>query len=602
MTKIGGYQVTGKIGEGGMAVVYKGMQVSLDRPVAIKVLSQKLSDCDEVLERFNQESLIVARLSHPNIIHVIDRGITPDGMPFFVMEFVEGVDLAEYSRKRNLSLNRKIDIIIQICKALSYAHRNGVIHRDVKPANILIDSEGTAKVVDFGIAQFFGSKARNANLTRVDTVMGTLAYMSPEQQVSAKKVTAASDLYSLGVVMYELLTGEKPLGRFRPPSELKSEIPKPLEDAVLRCLEPKPEDRFASADELQSCLLKLLQGAHIGAAQKQRASKLSSGTDEKFFLLDVIKEDAYGSVYLYENKIDHKLIVIKKRLKSSSGFTEAKLLTSLKHKNIVNILGASGNERVFIVVMEYLSGGSLKDRLARPMPWGNALKLLREICEGLSFAHKNRIIHGNIRPSNILLSEAGQVKITDFGLDEHYSDIHGANNWYNLRGEPKSVAADIFAVGTLFHQMLTGALPRWQGQELAEHGYLKLLPPELRELTARMLSRDVADRPETVDEIIRSVNGLLAAYVYKNKRAEKKREEATTISMQDEALAPPAPKEAAALPRTDNRRAVRLFYILLLLAPTGLLHMHHNGLLKFYVNAIIDFWGKLVLRLAPLLH
>lgn len=605
MTKIGGYQVTEKIGEGGMAVVYKGLQVSLNRPVAIKVLSQKLSDCQEVLERFNQESLIVARLNHPNIIHVIDRGITPEGMPFFVMEHVQGVDLSEYIFKKNLTLNRKIDVTIQICKALSYAHRNGVIHRDIKPANILIDPEGTVKVLDFGIAQFFGAENRDANLTRADTVMGTLAYMSPEQQLSAKKVTAASDLYSLGVLMFELFTGEKPLGRFRPPSELNGEIPKTLEDAILRCLEPKPEDRFTSADELKSRLLMLLQGAHIGAAQKERAGKELIKTDDKFSLLDVIKEDAYGSVYLYENKIDHKLIVIKKRLKMSSGLTEAKLLTSLKHKNIVNILGASGNESVFIVVMEYLSGGSLKDRLARPMPWGNALKMLGQICNGLSFAHKNRIIHGNIRPSNILFSETGQVKISDFGLEEHYSEINGSNNWYNLRGEARSVAADVFAVGTMFHQMLTGALPRWQGQELVQHGYLQLLPMELRELTTSMLARDVAKRPSDVNQIIRSVEALLAAYVNKdkNKRSDDAGEDVTIISAAEKDEGETTGNhEAAVHSKRNSGRTLRLFYILLLILPPGLLHLHHNGLLKFYAQTGLDLWGKMMLRLTPLLN
>lgn len=226
--KIGDYEVIGKIGEGGMATVYKGRQVSLDRPVAIKVLSKKLTDHSDVLERFNRESLIIARLNHPNIIHVIDRGVAPGGRPYFVMEYVEGAHLGQAIKAGNLETNRKLDLIIQVCKALSYAHKNGVIHRDIKPSNVLIDSNMNVLVLDFGIAKFLEGERRNGHHTQANVVMGTLDYMSPEQQISSNHVTAASDLYSLGVIMYELFTGVKPLGRFKPPSEINPTVPQPL--------------------------------------------------------------------------------------------------------------------------------------------------------------------------------------------------------------------------------------------------------------------------------------------------------------------------------------------------------------------------------------
>jgi len=251
MKQIGGYEIIEKIGSGGMGSVYRGRQVSLDRPVAIKVLSKALTDCQEVLERFNRESRIIAGLNHPNIIHVIDRGITANGMPYFVMEHVEGVDLAQEIKAGNMDTNRKLDLMIQVSKALSYAHKNGVIHRDIKPGNVLIDADGNALVLDFGIAKLSRNGGSGPDQTQKDVIMGTVDYMSPEQRTAAHAVTAASDLYSLGAMMYELFTGVKPLGRFRPPSQIESSIPESLGKIILRCLEPNPKDRFSSADEVK---------------------------------------------------------------------------------------------------------------------------------------------------------------------------------------------------------------------------------------------------------------------------------------------------------------------------------------------------------------
>ena len=206
-----------------MATVYKGRQVSLNRPVAIKVLSKKLTENREIVERFNQEALIIARLTHPNIIHVIDRGVL-NGMYYFIMDFVSGTDLSKIIKKGSYETNKKVEVIIQVCKALSFAHKNGITHRDIKPANILINAEGDALVSDFGIAQLFDKSEGGQQLTSDGTVMGTVAYMSPEQKVNSKNVTSASDIYSLGVVMYELFTGTPPLGRFKLPSEVKNPV------------------------------------------------------------------------------------------------------------------------------------------------------------------------------------------------------------------------------------------------------------------------------------------------------------------------------------------------------------------------------------------
>ncbi len=511
MRTVGNYEIVEKIGQGGMCTVYRGRQPSLDRPVAIKVLNEKLSNVEDVLVRFNRESVIIARLNHPNIIHVIDRGVTEQGMPYFVMEYVEGRDLAQLIREGELDENRKLDLIIQVCRALSYAHKNGVIHRDVKPGNVLIDAEGNVRVLDFGIAKFFGEGIATRSYTRSDVVMGTLAYMSPEQQDGLDRVSAASDLYSVGVILYELFTGIKPAGRFKPPSELNPGVSEELEEIILRCLEPEPENRFASADELKNELLALLKGAHLQTAQRERAHRALASAQDKFSLLDVIKEDQHSAVYLYQNKLNQQLMVIKKVEGSSAGLHEARILTTLKHRNIINILGASGDRNRFITVMEYLSGGSLKERLLQPIPWAEALKTAHQLCEALSFAHNNRIVHGNLRPSNVLLTEQGEVKVTDFGFDERRPSMDGTPDWYNVWGESRSPAADIFAAGVILFQMLTGSLPEWQGFALAPNPYFRLLPEELRAMATAMLSYDPHQRPPSFKHVLAQIDQLLAA-------------------------------------------------------------------------------------------
>lgn len=519
---IDGYKILEKIGQGGMAQVYKGYQLSLKRPVAIKVLTHHFVDQPDFAQRFKKESLIIARLSNPYIIPVIERGISSNGTPYFVMEYVEGHDLTEVMAKGQLDFNRKLDIVSQICKALSYAHRNNVIHRDIKPANIFLDVDGNARVLDFGIAQYYEDE-HNSEHTVVGTVMGTMAYMSPEQRQSATEVTFKSDLYSLGVLMYKLFTYQDPIGRFKSPEELIPEIPHELSELILKCLETSPEHRPSSADEIKDVLLHLLRGAHIHTEQRQRVEK----DFKQFELLDVIKEDEHSSVMLFENRSNRKLIVIKKRPVHDAGFSEAKLLTPLQHPNIVNILGTSENKKNYILVMEYLNGGNLQDRLVQTIKWQEFVPLAQQIASGLQFAHHNRIIHGNLRPSNILFDHKEHIKLTDFGLEEHYSANNQGINWYQLKKEQASIKLDIFSCGVIFYQMLVGNVPVLEEQRFAENIAFKNLPLKLKQLIIQMLVIEPQERIENFSLVLHQLDELLgksdATTVIPHKPARKKK-------------------------------------------------------------------------------
>lgn len=246
-------EILGLLGAGGMGAVYRARQPALDRIVALKVLPA--DDAAEAggaafAERFNREARALARLNHPNIVAVYEFG-RAGHLHFFLMEFVDGANLRQLLKAQRLSPREALQIIPQVCDALQYAHDAGVVHRDIKPENVLLDRRGRVKIADFGLAKIRGTDVDAARLTGEGQVMGTPHYMAPEQLERPLAVDHRADIYSLGVVFYEMLTGDLPLGRFSPPSR-KVEIDVRLDEVVLRALENDPNRRYQQADEVKT--------------------------------------------------------------------------------------------------------------------------------------------------------------------------------------------------------------------------------------------------------------------------------------------------------------------------------------------------------------
>jgi serine/threonine protein kinase/tetratricopeptide (TPR) repeat protein len=271
-TSVSHYRIIKKIGSGGMGEVYLAEDTKLDRKVALKFLPPHLCADDDCRKRFTREAQAAAKLSHPNIIHVYEVS-EYQGRPFFAMEHVEGRSLREFSSDKELSIEQILELAIQICEGLNDAHEKGVTHRDIKPSNILIDSHGRAKIVDFGLASVVGSD----QLTKTGSTLGTVGYMSPEQ-VKGKEIDHRSDLFSLGVVLYELITRQNPFKRDseaatlkavsddtpHPVARYRADAPDGLQSIIDKSLEKDVRTRYQHADGMLSELMRVKRSLETG--------------------------------------------------------------------------------------------------------------------------------------------------------------------------------------------------------------------------------------------------------------------------------------------------------------------------------------------------
>ena len=247
-----GFELLGLLGRGGMGEVWRARQTSLGREVAVKILSRDLARDPDFVRRFELEAAALTSLAHPHVVAIIDRG-RHDGLLFFAMELVEGRSLRERLGAGRLSVFEAARVMGQVLAAIGHAHQKGIVHRDLKPENVLLDRAGAAKVADFGLAAMRGLSA-GPRLTRSAVAMGTLSYMAPEQRKDAHGVDQRADLFSAGVVLYEVLTGDVPAGRYEPASRRCPDVPRAVDRVIDRALALDPRDRFATALEMGRAL------------------------------------------------------------------------------------------------------------------------------------------------------------------------------------------------------------------------------------------------------------------------------------------------------------------------------------------------------------
>ncbi|KAA0213161.1 MAG: response regulator [Proteobacteria bacterium] len=292
---LAGFTVERLLGSGGMGTVYLATQQSLDRKVALKLLSDPFMQDPMFVKRFEREASALANLNHPNIVVIYDRGIHA-GRCYFVMEYVDGMSLREVLQQKTLTPERTLKIVPYLCEALDYAHAQGVVHRDIKPENLLFTRAGQIKISDFGLARLTHPSGASS-ITYTGVIMGTKDYMAPEARTPNKRSDHRADIYSLGVVLYEMLTGEVPVGRFPNPSTRAAVDPR-LDAIVMKALDTDPDARYPRAVEMGHDILKVVRSDGGASGRAMRAPPAQGGRNP--FHVDFPSASTFKAVRFYD--------------------------------------------------------------------------------------------------------------------------------------------------------------------------------------------------------------------------------------------------------------------------------------------------------------
>ncbi|CAN5178308.1 hypothetical protein BH09SUM1_BH09SUM1_29870 [soil metagenome] len=271
------YEIVEQIGEGGMAVVYKARQRSLNRMVAIKAMHQRFAQDPEFIERFEAESGALAALTHPNIVSIIDRG-ADNKVYYFVMEYVDGQNLDQKIIENKVTPNEWRQVIAACGSALEYVHKHGIVHRDIKPSNVLIDSEGRVKIGDFGIAHIMAGDSGVVQAQGSTRPLGTAHYMAPEQTNDSGSVDHRADIFSLGVAFYKMMARRLPVGEYATPSAVNREVPIAVDAILARAMNPDRAERYQSVKEFTDDLLKALKETSVNLASVMNYRSASGGS------------------------------------------------------------------------------------------------------------------------------------------------------------------------------------------------------------------------------------------------------------------------------------------------------------------------------------
>jgi serine/threonine protein kinase/tetratricopeptide (TPR) repeat protein len=561
----GRYQILKRLGEGGMGAVYKARDHELDRLVALKVIRPELAGHPDILRRFKQELILARQVTHKNVVRIFDLG-SADGRKFITMDYIEGRDLKSILVERGkLPPAEVVPIFQQICRGLEAAHVEGVVHRDLKPQNVMVDDTGRVWLMDFGLAR----SMELAGLTRTGVLMGTPDYMSPEQ-ARAEKVDARSDLFSLGIIVYEMLTGRLPFEantlmakllqrvqkKATPVTEIDPGIPASLGAVVTKCLEPDVTKRYQSVHEILDDLLG--DTRTIGASRSPGGSSLSSGAPQGFSAISLaelgpgsqfgpryrieseIGEGGMGKVYkAYDTDLDRTVALklirpeLARDASSLQRFKQELLLASrISHRNILRIHDLGDVSGVKFISMAFIQGMDLHELIAKmgKLQTERVVDIAKQLAGALEAAHSEGVVHRDLKPRNVLITVEDHVYVSDFGLAKSLdAETTAMTRAGEVLGTPRYMSpeqaeskaadhrSDLYSLGVILYEMATGEVP-FTGesslQVMFQHVQQapkdpRLLNPETPEYLAiiilKCLEKDPALRYQSATELLRDL-------------------------------------------------------------------------------------------------
>lgn len=541
----GRYEILSVLGEGGMGAVYKARDNELDRTVALKIIRPELASRPEIVLRFKHELILARQITHKNVVRIYDIVVT-EGLKFITMQFLEGRSLSSrIAEEGKLPIDQALAIFRQALQGLDAAHQEGVIHRDLKPHNIMVDASGRACLMDFGVA----SSIETAGMTRTGVLMGTPDYMSPEQ-ARGERVDARSDLFSMGVILFQMLAGSLPYQSANsigalvrrtqetapPVRDLDPTIPEYLNEIVARCLEIRRERRYASASQiladLDSKQAPTQDGSETAAPPSAFHLPPGSTLGKRYRIDGHLGEGAVGTVYkAWDNDLGRAvaLKLVRPELAGKASYLdklkqEILLASRISHRHVLRIHDLGEADGVKFVSMAFVEGRDLHRLIVSEgrLPVPRAINLAKQICEGLEAAHNEGVVHRDLKPQNILVNGEDQVFISDFGLatslgGETTAEMAGTPQYMapeQVEGKPVDNRSDLYAFGLIVYELVTGSLP-FESETVMQTMFQRLtvaprnpkllnqdLPDDLVGIILRCIEREPEARYQNAGEIL----------------------------------------------------------------------------------------------------
>ncbi|CAG0929495.1 serine/threonine-protein kinase PpkA [Thermoflexales bacterium] len=563
--QLANFRIERVIGRGGMAVVYYGQDVKLRRPVAIKAIDARYRDNPSYAERFVREAQAVALWRHENIIHIYYAS-DEAGLYYFVMEYIDGTDLGKFiaqaaPRRERVSYKEAIRIGRAVASALDYAHQRGVVHRDVKPANVLLSSDDRIVLTDFGLAM-------DVQQGSFGEVFGSSLYIAPEQARRSADAVPQSDQYSLGVILYQMLTNALPFDDPSPasvalqhmtrtpppPRQLNPALNAETEQVLLKVLSKVPTDRFAKCRDFIDALEQALGLASANARTVPSKSTLVGAGDETLigmqfdeYRLDaLLGHGGMARVYLARDLRLNRpaaVKVIEALYRGEEDYVarfrrEAQTIAQLDHPNIVRLYRSGEVSGVLYMAMQYIEGRDLDTVLEaaavgeRRLPLERVKQIMKDICAALDYAHTKGIIHRDVKPSNIIIDSQDRAILTDFGL----ALLVEAGTRGEIFGSPLYIApeqaissanatmqSDLYSAGVILYEMITGHVPFTADNPL-DVAMLHMtepprppsalnpqITPQLDAVLLKALAKESNDRYQTGSELVKALDQALRA-------------------------------------------------------------------------------------------